>query len=243
MAATAIVLSAMLLAAGSGTRLMPLTAHTPKALIRVGGQPLLFWHLQALASAGVQRVVINLVADEEVSCQIESAVGDGSRWSLEILLSRQSGRLDSGGDVRQALPLLGEEPFVLINADIHTDYPLERLLAAGQQLDGERALMHMVLAPPAPGKRGDCSLVGDRVGRPGREEAWTWTGMSALHPKLFRDAPTGRFHLWHQCAVLAADAGLVSGEVWRGHWQDAGTHARLANLRSRLDRTGRVSGR
>ena len=228
-------LPALLLSAGSGKRLMPLTHYSPKPLVKVGGKPLIFWHLEALQAAGAERVVINV---PEGDGRIEERVGDGSAWSLQVVWCRQDRALDTGGDIKRALPLLGDGAFALINADIHTDYPRRQLIAPAQAPDGDGRLAHMVLAPPPPAHRGDCQLR-DALVDPDTSDPdclWTYSGMSVLHPALFATTGAGSFPLWKGCLQQAAAAGRVSGEIWRGHWYDSGTHAQLAHLRNLLDR-------
>lgn len=226
----------MLLSAGQGTRLRPLTFHRPKPLIPVGGEALIFWHLKALSEAGAERVVINTYGENS---PLEQAIGDGARWSLSIQWSRQQKRRNTGGDVRQALPLLGNQPFVLINADIHTDFCRRQLLVpAAHTPDGNKTLAHMILVPAKNG--GDCQLNDGQVRPPNGQPRWTWSGMSILHPRLFEHTDKDVFALWGDCLKGAAADGKVSGGGYSGHWADAGTHTGLLALRNLLLRRMRT---
>lgn len=213
-------MKAMILAAGKGERMRPLTLHTPKPLLPVAGQPLIEYHLRALAAAGFQEVVIN---HAWLGQQIEAHLGDGSRFGLHIRYSPEGEPLETGGGIFQALPLLGEQPFALINGDVWTDYDLARLRAPLQ------GLAHLVLVDnPGHHGRGDFSLQGGQVSdgdqAPG---TLTFSGLSVLHPALFEGCQAGAFKL----APLLRQAmagGQVSGEHYRGQWVDVGTVERLA---------------
>jgi len=213
-------MKAMILAAGKGERMRPLTLHTPKPLVPVAGQPLIEYHLRALAAAGFTEVVIN---HAWLGQQIEDHLGDGSRFGLSIQYSAEGEPLETGGGIFKALPLLGNEPFALINGDVWTDYDLARLRAP---LNG---LAHLVLVNnPGHHGRGDFRLNGEQVvdgdDAPG---TLTFSGLSVLHPALFEGCQAGAFKL----APLLRQAmatGQVSGEHHRGHWVDVGTLERLA---------------
>src|SRR5580765_3043429 len=147
----------MLLAAGRGERLRPLTDTVPKALVEAGGKPLIAWHLERLAAAGCREAVINV---SHLGERIVETVGDGRRFGLRIAYSREPERLETAGGIAQALPLLGQAPFVLVNADIYCEFPLERLLA----LSLKQHLAHLVLVPnPEHRPKGDFALVGGEV--------------------------------------------------------------------------------
>lgn len=213
-------MKAMILAAGKGERMRPLTLHTPKPLVPVAGQPLIEYHLRALAAAGFTEVVIN---HAWLGQQIEDHLGDGSRFGLHIRFSPEGEPLETGGGIFKALPLLGNEPFALINGDVWTDYDLARLRTP---LHG---LAHLVLVDnPGHHGRGDFRLSGELV-VDGDEASGTLTfsGLSVLHPALFEGCQAGAFKL----APLLRQAmvsGQVTGEHYRGHWVDVGTLERLA---------------
>ncbi|MNF51033.1 N-acetylmuramate alpha-1-phosphate uridylyltransferase MurU [Pseudomonas sp. Irchel s3a18] len=215
-------MKAMILAAGKGERMRPLTLTTPKPLVRVGGMPLIEYHLRALAAAGFSEVVIN---HAWLGQQIEDYLGDGSRYGLKIQYSPEGEPLETGGGIFRALPLLGEEAFVVVNGDIWTDYAFAALR---EPLAG---LAHLVLADnPAHHPRGDFSLVEGQVHDAGADaQTLTYSGIAVLHPKLFAGCREGAFKL----APLLREAmaqGQVTGERLQGHWVDVGTHERLAEV-------------
>ncbi|QEY59841.1 nucleotidyltransferase family protein [Pseudomonas sp. C27(2019)] len=210
---------AMILAAGKGERMRPLTLHTPKPLIPVAGVPLIEYHLRALARAGIEEVVINHAWLGE---KIEAHLGDGERFSVRITYSRESQPLETGGGIFRALPQLGDAPFIVINGDVLTDYDFAAL---PQTLDG---LAHLVLVDnPEHHPEGDFSLQQGQVVMPDATNTLTYSGIALLHPHLFADCFTGAFKL----APLLREAmtqGRVSGEHFTGRWIDIGTPERLA---------------
>ncbi|MFJ4155103.1 N-acetylmuramate alpha-1-phosphate uridylyltransferase MurU [Pseudomonas sp. NPDC089752] len=213
-------MKAMILAAGKGERMRPLTLHTPKPLLPVAGQPLIEYHLNALAGAGYTEVVIN---HAWLGQQIEDHLGDGSRFGLSIRYSPEGEPLETGGGIFKALPLLGNEPFALVNGDIWTDFDFTRLRSPLQ------GLAHLVLVDnPGHHGRGDFRLQGDQVvdgdDAPG---TLTFSGLSVLHPALFEGCQVGAFKLAPLLRKAMA-AGKVSGEHYRGNWVDVGTQERLA---------------
>ncbi len=217
---------AMILAAGRGERMRPLTDRTPKPLLEVGGETLLGRHLDRLARAGVREAVVN---NAYLGDLVRAFVGDGGRWGLQVRHSIEpSGALDTGGGVREALPLLGEDPFVLVNSDIWTEFDFETLK---RRLDDR--LAHLILVPnPEHHPGGDFALREGMVQREG--EKFTYAGIALIHPKLLLAHPRGKFPL---APILksAIRSGQVSGELFRGHWCDVGTPERLleANLLAR----------
>lgn len=220
----------MILAAGLGRRLRPLTERLPKALIPVGGKPLIEYHLEKLAAAGIRELVINL---SWLGDQIEAHLGDGARFGVAIQWSREPELLETGGGIRRALPMLGDEPLAVISADVWSDYDYRRLpraLAPGSQA-------HLVLvANPAHNSGGDYRLDGAaRVrAKAADEPSLTFSGMAVVAPALVRDFPSGvAFPLREAFAVAIATAG-VSGECHPGCWSDVGTPERLAELRRQL---------
>ncbi len=218
-------MKAMILAAGYGKRMRPLTDSVPKPLLAVAGKPLIVYHLENLARAGIRDVVINHAWLGE---QIEAALGDGSRFGLRITYSPEGTPLDTGAGVARALPLLGDGPFILTNGDIWTDFDYTGLVNTVV----DRA--HLVLVDnPAHHPRGDFAL--DAEGRVHAERtddtsvSLTFAGISVLHPRLFADAPEGAFPLLHPLQA-AMRAGGVSGEHFTGAWTDVGTPERLQSL-------------
>ncbi|MBD9427322.1 nucleotidyltransferase family protein [Pseudomonas sp. PDM15] len=215
-------MKAMILAAGKGERLRPLTLHTPKPLVRAGGIPLIEFHVRALAAAGFSELVIN---HAWLGQQIEDYLGDGSRFGLRITYSAEGEPLETGGGIFKALPLLGEEPFLVINGDIWTDYDFATLR---RPLQG---LAHLVLVDnPSHHPSGDFCLQDDRVADAAdRESSFTYSGMAVLHPRLFAGCQPGAFKLAPLLRAAMAD-GQVTGEYFAGRWVDVGTHERLADV-------------
>lgn len=214
-------MKAFILAAGRGERLRPLTDHTPKPLLRVRGQPLIEWHLHKLAAAGVREVVINLGWLGE---KIETHLGDGARFGLRIAYSPEGWpALETGGGLHRALPLLGADPFLLVNGDVFTDLPFAPLLTMGLQ-SGD--LAHLVLVNnPQQHPQGDFALLDGRV----RDAAprLTYSGIALLHPQLFAGCKAGAFPL-APLLKKAMASNQVGGQHHRGQWSDIGTPERLA---------------
>lgn len=220
-------MKAMILAAGKGERLRPLTLHTPKPLVRAAGVPLIEYHVRALAAAGFSELVIN---HAWLGQQIEEYLGDGARYGVSIAYSAEDEPLETGGGIFQALPLLGDQPFVLINGDIFTDYPFAALR---QPLSG---LAHLVLvANPAHHASGDFCLQGGEVrDAAAGQDSLTYSGMAVLSPALFTGCQPGAFKLAPLLRTAMA-AGQVSGEQFSGCWVDVGTHERLAEVERLLE--------
>ncbi len=215
-------MKAMILAAGKGERLRPLTLHTPKPLIRAGGVPLIEYHLRALAAAGFTEIVIN---HAWLGQQIEDHLGDGSRFGVSIQYSAEGEPLETGGGIFKALPLLGDNPFVVVNGDIWTDYDFAGLR---QPVVG---LAHLVLVDnPSHHTAGDFYLNGAQVldAVPG-VDTLTYSGIAVLSPALFSGAQAGAFKLAPLLRNAMA-AGAVTGERLQGQWVDVGTHERLAEV-------------
>ena len=215
---------AMILAAGRGERLRPLTDTIPKPLLEIAGRALIEHHLDRLAAAGFREVVINLA---HLGDMIRDILGDGSDWGLNIHYSAEPpGALDTGGGIQQALPWLGESPFAVINGDVFSEYPLARLRA----IKCDHA--HLVLVPnPSHNPQGDFALQGGYI-NPEGQPRHTFSGISVYNPRFFESAPGGRFSV---VPMLRAAAALqrVTGEIYRGEWHDIGTLERLEALCSR----------
>jgi MurNAc alpha-1-phosphate uridylyltransferase len=208
----------MLLAAGRGERLRPLTDERPKPLLEVRGQSLIEHHLQTLRDAGITIVVINL---GWLGDQIVRRVGSGSRYGLEVVYSPEGDNiLETGGGIHNALPLLGADPFIVVNADIFTDMPLpKKPLVEGVQ-------GHLVMVPrPEYRPHGDFDLC-DGLVRNGDQPSLTFSGVAIYRPEFFAGCEAGRFPLAPMLRE-AADAGQLSGEVYSGTWMDIGTPERL----------------
>ncbi|WP_095127221.1 N-acetylmuramate alpha-1-phosphate uridylyltransferase MurU [Pseudomonas sp. Irchel s3h14] len=220
-------MKAMILAAGKGERMRPLTLTTPKPLVRAGGIPLIEYHLKALAVAGFTEVVINHAWLGQL---IENYLGDGSQYGVRIQYSPEGEPLETGGGIFRALPLLGDEAFMVVNGDIWTDYDFSVL---HQPITG---LAHLVLADnPAHHPTGDFSLIDGQVRDDQPDTATlTYSGIAVLHPQLFDGCSAGAFKLAPLLRKAMAD-GQVTGEHLNGHWVDVGTHERLAEVETLLE--------
>lgn len=213
---------ALILAAGRGERMRPLTDTLPKPLLEVGGRPLIVRHLERLAAAGHRELVINTAW---LGHLVEAALGDGTRHGVAITWSREGGRaLDTGGGIYNALGHLAAGPFLVVNGDIWTDYPF------GDTGLAEPDLAHLVLVPNPPhNPAGDFALAGERVAAAGGPR-YTFSGVGIYRPELFAGCRGGAFPLAPLLRAAAA-RGLVSGEVYGGPWTDVGTPERLEALR------------
>jgi MurNAc alpha-1-phosphate uridylyltransferase len=218
-------MKAMLLAAGRGERMRPLTDHTPKPLLRVAGHTLIERHIEALARAGIRELVIN---HAHLGAQLLAALGDGADYGVHIDYSAEPpGALETGGGICNALPLLGEGPFVVVNADIWTDYDFAAL---PRQPEG---LAHLVLVDnPAHHPAGDFALEHGRVCADGPVRL-TFSGIGMYRSGLFAGSPGGAFPL-APLLRRAMTAGQVSGERYAGAWFDIGTPERLAAVNRRV---------
>ena len=211
----------MILAAGRGERLQPITASVPKALVEVCGESLLERHLRAVKAAGIDTVVINLGWLGE---QIVERVGSGADYGLDVIYSPEGDNiLETGGGIHRALPMLGDEPFLVINADIYTDMPLPAKLPEPAD-DG-----HLVLVPrPEYRDTGDFALAGQRVRNEGNP-LFTFSGVAIYRPGFFSGCRPGRFPL-APLLRAAADSNRLGGQVYEGLWRDVGTPERLSEL-------------
>ena len=212
---------AMILAAGRGERLRPLTDRVPKSLVEVRGESLLERHLKNVRAAGIRTVVINLGWLGE---QIVQRVGSGKRYGLDVIYSDEGDNiLETGGGIHKALPHLGNDPFLVVNADIYTDMPVSDL-----QL-GDSYLGHLVMVPtPDYRNRGDFDIEEGLI-RNGENAAHTFSGVAVYRPEFFADCEAGRFPLAPMLRE-AADRGQLSGSLYDGLWADIGTPERLSAL-------------
>ena len=223
----------MILAAGRGERMRPLTDLTPKPLLPVGGKPLIVWHLERLARAGLREVVIN---HAHLGAQIEAALGNGARWGLSIAYSPEpEGALESAGGIANALPLLGHDaPFLVINGDIWCDWDVAR----AESLLNPGDLAHLVLVPnPPQHPKGDFSLAGRVVGADaasGIGQSCTFSGIGVYRPQLFYDIRRGQSAKLAPLLRAAMPQQRICGELHGGRWVDVGTPQRLAELDAEL---------
>jgi MurNAc alpha-1-phosphate uridylyltransferase len=217
----------MILAAGRGKRLRPLTDEKPKPLIEVGGKPLIVHHIDALVAAGVTELVINVAW---LGQQIIDYLGDGATFGASIQYSVEEQALDTGGGIFQALPMLGEAPFIVVNADVWSDYPVAALMDR-QLPDG--CLAHLVLVNnPVENPDGDFKLSSDGFCLD-RQPGFTFSGFRVFSPKLFLGCQQGCFSVV-PLLRQAMDRGLISGELFDGQWVDVGTPERLNLLNEQL---------
>jgi N-acetyl-alpha-D-muramate 1-phosphate uridylyltransferase len=221
-------MKAMILAAGRGERLRPLTDRMPKALINAGGKPLLAWHLERLRRAGVGEVVINV---SHLAAQITERFGSGAEYGLAVRWSHEAQALETAGGIAQALALLGAAPFLLVNADIWCDYEFSGLHS--HRLGPH--LAHLVLVPnPAHHREGDFSLDGAAVGT-GPAPRYTYAGIAVLSPEIVTGIRPGDKAPLGPVLKAAAARGAITGELHRGVWRDIGTAERLAGLQAMLE--------
>jgi MurNAc alpha-1-phosphate uridylyltransferase len=224
-------MKAMILAAGRGERMRPLTERVPKALLEAGGRPLIAYLIERLARSGYTDVVVNI---SHLAGMIERELGDGSRYGVRIRYSREAQPLETGGGIAYALPLLGDAPFLVVNSDIYCDFDFARLAAPAALLSSGSALAHLVLVdnpPHHPG--GDFALAAGKVSA-GDRARLTFSGIGVYAPALFAEVTRGARC---QLATLLAPAmalGQVSGEHYRGLWMDIGTPQRLEALERAL---------
>jgi len=227
-------MKAMILAAGEGRRMRPLTDVTPKPLLEIAGKPLIEHHIARLSAAGFSEVVVNV---SHLGQQLVDFLGDGSQWQIAISISAEQTPLETAGGIIQALPRLGDAPFLLVNGDVFSDYPFAQLR---ETAPAERGA-HIVLVPnPAHHPLGDFTLRDGRVDHlPSTESeagdpiAATYSGIGVYDPGLFADCASGR----HPLKPLLNDAiarVLLSGELYQGVWEDVGTPERLTALNSRF---------
>lgn len=222
-------MKAMILAAGRGERLRPLTERTPKPLLEVGGETLLGRHLARLARAGFERAVINV---SHLAEQIVARFGDGAQAGIGIAWSREAEPLETAGGIAQARALIGAAPFLLVNADIWCDFDFSRL----RDFPLGPRLAHLVLVPNPPWHAaGDFTLERGLVGN-AASPRYTYAGIAVLSPRLVDGLVAGRKAQLAPLWRAAAERGEVSGELHQGWWSDVGTAERLAELKARLDK-------
>jgi MurNAc alpha-1-phosphate uridylyltransferase len=213
-------MKAMILAAGRGERLRPITDNIPKPLVKVRGKALLQYHIEALVAAGFTELVINHAWHGE---QIEQAMGDGSRFGATIQYSAEGKALETGGGIFKALPLLGDEPFLVVNGDVFTDFPFAELVSQPSKL------AHLVLiGNPAHNPKGDFALQNNQVLREG-EPRYTFSGIGVYRTAFFEGCTSGAFPL-APLLYDAIDQGQVTGQYYQGMWEDVGTVERLDKL-------------
>lgn len=219
---------AMILAAGQGKRMLPLTANLPKPLLKVGNKTLIEHQIDKLVAAGVTGIVINHFY---LGGMIQPVVGDGSRWGISIRYSREPILLDTAGGIIKALPQLVDDSFIVVNADVWTDFDFARL----QPVDGETCVAHLVLVanaehnPEGDFRLDDRGLVHDRA----KNAGLTFSGISVMHKKLFTGLPIQPRSVVPLLRAAMAE-GKVTGEQFAGEWMDIGTPERLADVNDKV---------
>jgi len=234
-------MKAMLLAAGRGERMRPLTDHTPKPLLQAGGKPLIVWHIEKLARAGITEIIIN---HAHLGAQIEAALGDGSRFGAQIHYSPEATALETAGGIANALPLLGDEPFAVINSDIYCDYDFAQLPVHAAALASSGDAAHLVLVDNPPyHPNGDFLLYNGRIEDrsnlqlTSNDLRLTFSGIGIYQPALFAGIARGSTAPLAPLLRAQIAQGKVSGEHYTGRWIDAGTPLRLNELDNLLRAT------
>jgi len=222
-------MKAMVLAAGRGERLRPLTDRIPKPLVEVAGKPLITWHLERLAASAIREVVINV---SHLGEKIVDYVGSGARFGLHVEYSREAEPLETAGGIAQALPLLGTAPFLLVNGDIYCEADFSSL----SKKDLGRGLAHLVLvANPPHHPQGDFSLDGGLIGNDGMPR-YTYAGVAVMSPQLVQPVKRGDKAPLAPLLRGGARERRITGELFAGLWQDVGTMERLAELEAQLSK-------
>lgn len=230
---------AMILAAGLGERMRPLTNHTPKPLLVAGGKPLIVWQIERLAAAGFTDLVIN---HAHLGEQIENFLGEGAAYGVKIRYSVEGHPLETAGGIAYALHLLGDAPFMVTNADIYTAFDYMRLHGVLSAMAGDTGrLAHLVLVDNPPHHpEGDFGLQEGRVLAPSTLTPYsarlTFSGIACYRPELFSNVPPGQKARLAPLLLAAMEQGQVTGEHYRGHWLDIGTPERLRHLDEALRR-------
>ncbi|AMW79136.1 nucleotidyl transferase [Acinetobacter sp. TGL-Y2] len=223
-------MKAMILAAGLGSRMRPLTLYTPKPLLEVGGKPLIVWHIEKLKSIGVKEIIINSawLADKLIG-----ALGDGSKYGVTIRWTREDEGLETAGGIINALPLLGDQPFILVNGDVWTTMDFAPLLEIDLKAGSNTDLAHLVFVPnPEQHPKGDFTLATGRAytfDQKQQGENLTYSGVAVIHPKMFENLDAGKRPLAPLLKQAMLD-GQVSAEKMQGMWVDVGTPERLTQL-------------
>ena len=214
-------MKAMILAAGRGERMRPLTDHMPKPLLKVAGKPLIVWHLERLARAGFKGVVIN---HAHLGQQIEDELGSGSQWGLNISYSPEVNALETAGGIANALDLLGSAPFLVVNGDVFTDVDFATLKLQPPNL------AHLVMVDNPPQHlQGDFAINAGKLAQSG-DVQYTFSGVGVYHPQLFSGIKKGEAAKLAPLLKQAMAEGLVTAEYYQGIWHDIGTPERLAAL-------------
>ncbi len=234
-------MKAMILAAGRGNRMHPLTDHLPKPLLKINDKSLIEYHIENLVAAGINDLIIN---HAWLGHKIEEQLGNGSRYGASIYYSKEEQALETAGGIQKVLPLFDDQPFIVINGDIFTDYPISQLMTSSRYLspfsEDDSILAHLILVNNPPhNHEGDFYCDGQRVyhkydNDKNTLQKYTFSGMACYHPDFFYDLKAGKQAL----APLFHDTmekQQVSGEVYSGHWCDIGTPQRLKEIQALYD--------
>jgi MurNAc alpha-1-phosphate uridylyltransferase len=229
-------MKAMILAAGRGERMRPLTDHTPKPLLKVGGKPLIVWHLERLAEAGFKEVVIN---HAHLGSQIENALGNGARWGLSIHYSPEKVALETAGGIANALDLLANEgkvgePFLVVNGDIYTEIDFRSIASQANILEDsggvKNVMAHLVLVDnPPQHPNGDFVIEGNRLKNDGKQML-TFSGVGVYHPDFFAEVIKGQPAKLAPLLRKAIENNAATAQYYQGIWHDIGTPERLKSL-------------
>ncbi len=215
-------MKAMILAAGRGERMRPLTDTTPKPLLKVASKELIVWHIEKLAKNGFEEIVINIA---HIGDQIPKALGDGSRWGVKLAYSDEqtTGALETAGGIKQALELLGDEPFLVINGDVFCEYEFD------PNFDLKEKLIHLILIPNPPhNQTGDFGFK-DSLVLNSKAELWTFSGIAYYNPVVFQNVKLEKSPLAPLLRQFI-EQQKVSGEIFQGLWKDIGTPERLNEI-------------
>ncbi len=222
----------MILAAGRGARMRPLTDHTPKPLLKVGGKALIEWHLLRLAQAEITNIVINHAWLGE---QIEAYLGDGSRFGVHIQYSAEPTALETAAGIKKALPVLGEHPFLVISADVWTDWDYRVAAYFAQSLQQQQALAHLLLVPnPLHHREGDFSLAHGYVQSSTSATRYTYSGIGVFSPRFFDQVNAKEPTPLREPLQHAIQQQKVLGSLYQGQWHDVGTPERLQQIEQNL---------
>ena len=227
--------TAMILAAGRGERMRPITDKLPKPLIEVNSKPLIVWHIEKLVNAGFEKIVINV---SWLGDKIKNYLGDGSKFGASILYSEETEALETAGGIIQALPLLGNKPFVVLNGDIWTEFSEHALNENLQQLSSSKFSARLILVNnPKHNPKGDFTIKNNVLQAYKNTESsqnWTYSGISFYAPEFFSGIQQGKralLPLWKK----AAKQQQISAEIYLGYWHDVGTAERLAEITKHLE--------
>jgi MurNAc alpha-1-phosphate uridylyltransferase len=230
----------MILAAGRGSRLRPITDETPKPLMTIGGLTLIEWHVLSLKKAGISKVVINLAW---LGHRIRETIGNGAHLGVHVVYSDEGQcGLETAGGVRFALDLLGDDPFLVLNGDIWTDYPLSRLVACAKECSDQKPAFLVSVPNPSHHTSGDFYVDVSRetwgevsYSNDVSRETFTFSGMGLYHPSFFASVPYGSSSKLKALLEYHVNHHQVFSQVYRGAWFDIGTYDRLQNARDYME--------